>query len=319
MMSDENDSNNLLMRVRRAVTSTGQRVEKAPSKLLARVRKTFDETLAPAIEAKAREAMLKLAEPENARQLQRALAGLAQTAMRAGFRSDPPARLLFDFVDALEKRHTREQTLHVVIEHAVTYESDLLEMLLSAGPGGGAPGGLEHLRERASDRLLTLLCSLVALDREDAPPTDQQAQILYFEQAPIDERFKPLARMAAGDESAFASREAKADDDAEPGEQNSRLKGLVRRLTGQAKSDLAQSNSDEKKTDGTYSKTSALARFVPSLNDPVTRFLTMSYLFFLQSYLLRAMIEGLPEALEMAAELERDQRADDEDVVEIGD
>ncbi|MFW6053560.1 MAG: hypothetical protein ACOC9J_01990, partial [Persicimonas sp.] len=218
-----------------------------------------------------------------------------------------------------DRSASREKTLGVVIEHAVTYESDLLEMLLAAGPAAGAGGGLEQLRERSSERLLTLLCSLVALERDQAPPADQQAQILYFEQAPIDERFKPLARMAAGDESAFASREAQADDDAEPEERSSRLKGLVRRLTGQAKSDLAQSNSDEKKTDRTYSKTSALARFVPSLNDPVTRFLTMSYLFFLQSYLLRAMIEGLPEALEMAAQLERDQRADDEDVVEIGD
>lgn len=317
-MSDENDSNNLLMRVRRAVTSTGQRVENAPSKLLARVRKSVDERLAPAIEAKAREALLKLAEPENARQLQRALAGLAQTAMRAGFRSDPPAKLLFDFVDALEKRHTREQTLHVVIEHAVTYESDLLEILLSAGPGGAAPRGLEHLRERAGERLLTLLCSLVALDRDQAPPTDQQAQIQYFEQAPIDERFKPLARMAAGEESAFASGHTQPDD-AEPEERSSPLKGLVRRLTGQIKSDPAQSNPDENKADRREPKTSALARFVPSLNDPATRFLTMSYLFFLQSYLLRAMIEGLPEALEMAADLEREQRADDEDVVEIGD
>ncbi|MFW6053462.1 MAG: hypothetical protein ACOC9J_01500, partial [Persicimonas sp.] len=110
-MNDENDNNQLLTRVRRALTAGGRRVEKAPSRLLARVRKTVDETIAPAIEAKAREALLELAKPENARQLQQALARLAQPAMRAGFRSDPPARLLFDFVDALEQRHTREKTL----------------------------------------------------------------------------------------------------------------------------------------------------------------------------------------------------------------
>lgn len=317
-MSDDSTQSRFLVRIRRAVSSTGRRVEKAPSKLVARVRATINDKLAPAIEAGARELLLELAEPENARRLQRGLAGVAQAAMRAGFGSDPPARLLFDFVDTLEERHTRETILQVVVEHAVNYEGDLIEMLLAAGPGAAASRDMAQLQERAGERLLTLLCSLAALERDQPAPTDREAQILYFEAAPIEERFKPLARMAAGDERAFARHCAAADDDAQSTEQASRLRGLVRRLT-----DLTMPDSDHRRdapvgTSGTgEANPSALARFLPSLNDPVLRFLTMSYLFFLQSYLLRAMIEGLPEALQMAAELER-ARQDDEDVVDIG-
>jgi hypothetical protein len=292
------DKTSLLVRVQRAVRSTARRAGDGSGGLIERVRDRVEQTIAPAIEDAARKALLKLAEPENAQKLQQTLAGFAQFAMKSGFRSDPNAALLFDFVDQLEKRHSRQQVLEVVVQHAMVYEQDLLAMLTEAIQSGrdisslGGASRFDAFRDRASTRLLTLLCSLASLDAERPPPNSHHdrpgdnladdEKVAYFEQAPIDARFKPLARMAAGQRDAF---------------------------------DHARGSKK-----GARSKTTALARFMPSLNDPATRFLTTSYLFFMQSYLVRAMIEELPEMLAMVRDLDQEVQAEqDDDVIEVGD
>jgi hypothetical protein len=324
-MSEDDKSTGLLTRVQRAVRSTTRRADKGRGRLLERVRGRVEQTLAPAIEDAAKKMLLKLAEPDNAHKLQETLAGFAQFAMTSGFRSDPNAALLFDFVDRLEKRHSRQEVLEIVVQHAVVYEQDLLAMLVDAVQRGKDvssmdAGRFEGFRDRASTRLLTLLCTLAAMDSDAPAPAkaDQEEQIAYFEQAPIDQRFKPLARMAAGRADAFETAEEStgADDSPTP--------GLLRRTFGRFSGERASGKrASGKRASG--KRAGALTRFLPSLSDPATRFLTTSYLFFMQSYLVRAMIEQLPEMLAMVRDLERDSQTSEqtseqtEDVIEVGD
>jgi hypothetical protein len=339
-MTDDDDIS-FLVRARRALRSTAQRstdehdqadgASLSEASLIGRVRDRVEQTLAPAIEDAAQKMLLKLAEPENAQKLQETLAGVAQFAMKSGFRSDPQAGLLFDFVDQLETRHSRPEVLEIVVEHAMVYEQDLVATLIEAIKSGQGVAGLagrkqgagrksgtdrfEAFRDRASTRLLTLLCSLASLDSDDPAPDSRAAKVAYFEQAPIDARFKPLARMATGEREAFEvaqnSEEGSHTHDPDP-DSPSLVRRAINRLAGEANGE-ANGNA-----------TTALARFVPSLRDPGTRFLTTSYLFFMQSYLVRAMIEELPAMLAAVRDLEQEaqnnQQADTpDDIIEIND
>ncbi len=298
-MDQQDDTSGVIIALERAVRAGG---EQARSRLVSRVRRTVEgveRALAPAVERGTRALFETLTKPENARKLQQSLASVAQFAMSSGFRADPRARLLFDFVDDLEQRHGRPRVLQVVVEHAVVYENDMLDMLIAAIQGGDgldAPHDVSHMKEHAGDDLLALLCSLAALERDDEPPSTRQARLEYFDHAPIDARFKPLARMAVGEASAFEADEPAEDAvKAGPG----RLRRALRKLTTQP--------------------TRSLTRHVPSLADPATRFVTTSYLFFVQSYLVRAMIEELPDVLEALGELERSTGDDSADVLDLGD
>lgn len=313
-MADSTDDSKFLMRLGKVVHAGSQRVEDAGSALVTRLRRGLATTVAPGVERAARAAVLKLAEPENARRLQDTLAGVAQFAMRSGFRADPNARLLFDFVDELEQAHGRPAVLEVVVAHAVTYEADLMAMLVEAVQEG-RPAGVDGvdfagMRDRAGTKLLTLLCSLASLEADEAPPLSQAApdKVAYFEAAPIDERFKPLARMACGDKSALRRSQPRQDDSVDK-------PGLLRRALARFGGDGGEDGGGEDEPP----KTRALARLMPSLADPAMRFLTTSYLFFVQSYLLRAMIEELPEMLGAIAEIDRRAQADDPQVVDVGD
>ncbi len=301
-MSDDSKDTGLLVRVQDAVRSSSRRVDHVRSGLMQRVRETVDETIAPAVEEAARKMLLKLAEPENAQKLQEALAGVAGFAMRSGFQSDHKARLLFDFVDELEKRHSREEVMQIVVQHAIVYEQDLLVTLLDSVQRGSTLNSMsaerfEAFRERASTKLLALLCSLVSLESDERAPSARAAQIAFFEEATPEERFRPLARMAAGEPDAFESLEDKPERDAK------KRAGWLRRALDRVSSE----------------ETTALAKLMPSLADPATRFLTTSYLFFMQSYLVRAMIEELPEILAMVRDLERDMDAESPDVIDLDD
>ena len=226
-MNDDIENDSFLARVQHRLRAGSERVEQARHGWLARVRQSIGETVAPAVEHGARKLLLKLAEPDNAERLQETLAGLAQFAMRSGFRSDPKARLLFDFVDEIEAVHSREAVMQIVVQHAVAYEHDMLGVLLeSVQRGGSATMTAERLdgfRQRASSKLLALLCALASLESDEQPPSAREAQIAYFEDAPIDPRYKPLARMAVGDETALASVEG---DEASDG---NRSKGVLGR------------------------------------------------------------------------------------------
>lgn len=148
----------------------------------------------------------------------------------------------------------------------------------------------ERQRARLGDSMLDLLCELAALESDELPPHTPDAQRAYFEDAPIEPRFKLLAKLAAGDPEAFA---AVAQQSAEQSaEKSARAEGGLRakfggsRLGRILRRDSARSAEAEAKADDTPPETPAtppsgmLARFVPSLNDPATRFLTTSHLFF---------------------------------------
>ncbi|QDG54679.1 hypothetical protein FIV42_29230 [Persicimonas caeni] len=303
-MSDDSKDNGFLIRVQQAVRSGQQRVGDARSGLVERVKETLGQRVAPAVEAGARKALLKLAEPENAQKLQETLATFAGFAMRSGFESDPKARLLFDFVDGLEQDHSREAVMKIVVEHAVVYEQDLLTTLLATVQSGESAAGrvdpLGQFRERASSKLLALLCALASLEGDEPPPQGQDAQVAYFESAPIDERYKPLARMAIGDEQALAEA-ADSKEDAAAKRPRANSKGVVKRTLERLRRD----------------ETTALARFIPSLSDPATQFLTTTYLFFVQSYVVRAMIEGLPDVLGAVRDLEQEAASESPDVIDV--
>jgi|GEM_PF-3400161 len=303
--------------LRRAQSAAKQVVSRH---LKPRVGRAVD-ALAPAVEKGARAALLQLADPARARILQKSMAGLAQWTMNTGFELDPHARLLFDFVDALEKKeHSREVLLAIIARHASRYEREMLGLMLKATRGaatarkmgplhGDLPDFLKELlgfgaldptqqepsgeyqnsnkaaedfrrqRDHLSDLMLEFLCELAALESDQTPPGGRAAQLRFFADAPIDARFKPLAGMAVGDAEAFG--------------------------TG-AKNGMPGENPPGEKVPAESSPGGMLARFIPSLSDPMTRFLTTSHLFFLQSYLMRTTIEGLPEMLATVADLERE-------------
>lgn len=260
-----------------------------------RVQPLLETTLVPKVQQGARAAVQKLADPAHAALLQRSLAGLAQWTMRAGFRVDADARLLFEFVDAQEEEHSREVVLEIVTHHAATYERDLLRALLHGSGGADAPRDLWSAGMWAADskmglnpesaaqlsqQMLELLCTLAALDDPAPPPTDARDRLAYFENAPIPARFKILGRMASGDPAAFQP--ADAPD----------------------------------KISSATPRGGLPARIFASLNDPAVRFATTGYLLFLHSYLLRAMIEALPALLETVAEAERQSAARAPDILD---
>lgn len=284
-----------------------------------RVTRAVD-ALAPVVEKGARAAIVQLADPARARVLQKSMAALAQWTMDTGFELDPHARLLFEFVDALEKKqHPREALLAIVGRHASRYEPQMLGVMLKAtgGPAAAGHAGLSHAdlpdllkqllgfgapdptrrtsegdpkhsdkaardfrrqRDHLSELMLEFLCELAALESGQTPPRGRDAQLRYFARAPIDARFKPLAGMAVGDAEAFEAVASAAPSRHAPPD-----------------------TAPDKKAPGAM-----LARFIPSLNDPMTRFLTTSQLFFLQSYLMRTTIERLPQMLATVADLERE-------------
>jgi hypothetical protein len=311
-MASEDDDKQWLVRARDLVDSARARADEASGSALSRVsekvRETVQErlaprvkdalqhTLAPAIEKRIRDMVLKLAEPENAERLQDTLASIAQFGMSRGFEQDPDARLLFEFVDWLEHRHSRALVMEVVVKHGALMEHTLINHLQTmlerrrAGlpPEGG--DGWQDLQDEGQQRLLELLTLLVTLETEEPAPRTQPEQVAYIEAADIPERFKALAHKTVGADGAFD--DAADRRDATPAKQKP-------------------------------GKKTALQRFAPSMDDPHTRFLTASHLFFVQSYLVRAMVESLPGMLSEIAEFEKATRSHEEqrsdDVVDISD
>ncbi|MGM0559246.1 MAG: hypothetical protein ACQEVA_22875 [Myxococcota bacterium] len=325
-MASNDDDKQWLVRARDLVDSARSRADKASGGALSRMSEKVRETvqdrlaprvkdalqykLAPAIEERIREMVLKLAEPENAERLQETLASIAQFGMKRGFEQDPDARLLFEFVDWLERRHSRALVMEVVVKHGALMEHTLiqhLQKMLERQRAGLPPergDGWRELRDEGQQRLLELLTLLVTLETGEPAPATQEAQVEYIEGADIPERFKILAHKTVGAEGAFDEAPDTAQPDTTVTSDDSRLEKWL------------GSREDRKSK-----KKSALQRFAPSMDDPHTRFLTASHLFFVQSYLVRAMVENLPGMLSEIAELEKASRSHEEyasdDVVDI--
>lgn len=260
----------------------GQRASRLFSRHL---RPIMEEKISPALQKGARAAVLELAKPQNARALQRTLGGLASWAAKTGFQLDPDARLLFEFIDETEARHSRESVLNIVLRHAVIHEPELLQSLLKElGHSVIEPAAAEDSSHGTlGEGLLELLCELAALGSTRGVPSSRDAQLDYFQAAAIDPRFKPLGPMAAG-------------------------------LAGAFQNTKSTKNSREPRS---AAKTSLPARFIPSLDDPAARFRTTGQLLALHTYLLRAMLEALPDTLQMIAELERQARAQSPDILDL--
>jgi hypothetical protein len=172
-------------------------------------------------------------------------------------------------------------------EHAASTEAKLLRVLdtvLGDGWQGSAASEeaarrMHEMRDDAASDLLDLLCGLAALEKGEEPPTDSvAARVAFYEEADLPEEFRDLAAMAAGIPGAFET----ASEPSRP--------SMLQRLRGRGRDDASEQDSTER----------GLARFIPSFEDPHLRFLTLSYLFFLQSYMTRNLVEALPELLDQA-------------------
>ena len=233
-----------------------------------------------------------LATPENVQTLQRSLATIGGWAMSRGFRSDPNAELLFHFVDWLEERHGRPTIAGILFSSELVRDPALLEAIahLATALGPGAfhsegPGWdldrVERFKERAGTRLLDFLTRLASLET-DAPPPEGAVEdrIHYFESAPIPERFERLARMTRG-------------EDLLEKHNPSRRQRLLERVAHRLRPDRDDDS------------TTALARFIPGVGDETLHFLVFSTTFFLQSYLLRGIVDALPDLAEDLTEQAR--------------
>lgn len=226
--------------------------------------------------------------------LQSSLATVANWSIQRGFDADPNAELLFEFVDWLEDRHGRRRVSTILLRSPMLRDPEFLDALAHLSeafqPGATVSDDrrlsqrrLEAFKRRAGDRLLEVLVELAALETDSPPPSGSaQKRICYFEDAPLPPRFEPLAVMTRGER--LAERQM-------PHRKLQQLKGIWNRLRP------------------TQSSNSALAKYIPGLDDEQLHFLVFSTTFFLHSYLVRNLIEALPDyADELVDALDEDSR-----------
>lgn len=241
-----------------------------------------------------------MSSPDQVKALQQGLVRLTGWTLSKGFQADPNAELLFHFVDWLEKRHGRPQVMAILMRSEMLRDPTFIDALLylsrSLSPWTTEveepwdQHRVERFKERAAHKLLDLLVALVALESDRSPPrspissqADVAERVEYFEAAPLPARFTRLAAMTQGDL-------------------------LLRRDTTSRSRKWAQK---ALKRVGPAPKDSALAKFIPGLGDETLHFLVFSTTFFLQSYLLRNLVEALPELADEFTQAIRDDDAID--------
>lgn len=237
-----------------------------------------------------------LGSPQQVRSLQKVLANMANWTLRRGFRADPNAELLFEFVDWLDDRHDRRRITSILLHSPLLRDPALIDALAHlsdivtpwetpASDSHWDVSRLERFKRRTGDRLLSVLVELAALEHDTDPPAGNvDERIAYFEQAPIPERFGRLAAMTQG--RLLMTRRL-------PSRRLQTAKGLVDRLRPHR------------------AERSAMVPFLPGTGDERLQFLVLSTTFFIQSYLLRNLIEALPEiAAELHEKLELDETID---------
>lgn len=256
----------------------------------------------------------QLTNPKNAMFLQEQLARVAQLGFTVGFRLDPNAAKLYNFVQWMEDRHGRERVMTLVFSQNLLADGRMLELLASYAAILSSPAAfrgespewkndeIEHFKEQAGDTLLNLLCELAALEYEQ-PFTSQSTadKVLYFESAPIPEEFQDLAAMATGTRPDAIVMPGQSSDDSTSSrtQRPSRLRKLAKSVVENTQKALGNH------TEEIEHKKTGLARFIPGLHDPTFHFLVFSYTFFLETFMLRNLIENLPEILENLAPLAR--------------
>ncbi|TXD31869.1 hypothetical protein FRC96_19755 [Lujinxingia vulgaris] len=234
----------------------------------------------------------EMIQPEQITAIQGALARFAQWGMERGFALDPNAALFFEFLDWLDAEYGREAVMTRLMLSPMFQDPAFLEAITRAAallsplapPQASETWGadeIERLKDRAGQRLLELLVSLTELATDSPAPASGSvaARQDYIAAAPIPEHFRALATMATGE----------GLNPAKPAT-SSRATSALREIS--------------QRLDRSGSSQHGLTRFVPGLGDAHLHFLVFSTTFVMQSYLLRHLVESLPEMAARLRELE---------------
>lgn len=256
--------------------------------------------------------------PEHIEQVQQVMARTAQLGIEMGFRADGRAALLFDFADWMEQEHGREAVARQIWQHNSLLDGTMLALLEARiGSLGQHEEAVSYHQQLENVRLnfMELICSLAQLEEGTPLPQTRRIDELreYFERAILPERFMILAGLGAGDPEAFAELERRRA--AEQARGAARAEGLGRRLFRRLFAAQEGASAEDAASD-------ALARrqrrqrgelVRSSQRDPSYGFLVNSYLFFLQTYTTRHLIERFPEMIAVAREFEQPPQASSQD------
>ncbi|TXD37595.1 hypothetical protein FRC98_07855 [Lujinxingia vulgaris] len=285
-MDDNSQDRGLLTRIPapRAVRTLGRVGKIGARKMGARVQKAGQKI--------AKRLAHEMIQPEQITAIQGALARFAQWGMERGFALDPNAALFFEYLDWLDAREGREAVMTRLMLSPMFQDPAFLEAITRAAallspfapPQASETWGMdevERLKDRAGQRLLELLVSLTELTTDEPAPASGTvaARQDYIAHAEIPERFRTLAKMALGEQLDAAKPSATH-------RASSTLRDLSQRL------------------DRSGERQRSLTRFVPGLGDAHLHFLVFSTTFVMQSYLLRHLVESLPEMAARLRELE---------------
>ena len=234
-----------------------------------------------------------LTQPEHIERLQGVMGMVANQGFKLGFDSDPGAALLYEFAQDVEQRHGRDAVMAQFARFNSLTDGSLIDVLqMRFSLTGVEDEVFEAKIHPVRMSLLHLLCALAYLDEDapyhPAPNASPQDVVARFEQSLIPAEFHVLARAAAGDDQALAEIKASARAD---------RKGWLSRGADKLKASVAQT------LDELDAQTStALVNLTGRLraNDPALGFLATSYLFFVQTYTTRALIESFPEMIAQA-------------------
>lgn len=268
------------------------------------------------IQPRLEEALERWTTPENLESLQSIMAMTAQWGFKVGFANDPKAKRLFDFAAYIEDRHGRKAVLMALAQFNPILDGSLIELLqarYAAWPKIDRPT-YDARMHRVRLSFLHLLCALGRLeepstsDRRVNMDASIEDMIEFFEQCDIPAQFHILARLAAGDDAAFAQ----FDGDPSEEDEDNKAPGFLDKL----KDILLQEEPDTPQN--TALVTDELRPFDV---DPKFHFLVNSYTFFLQTYTTRALVESFPElitwAKQMDQRVEQEQQRPEVDVIDI--
>ena len=240
-----------------------------------------------------------MASPRQVEALQKSLVRITGWTLRRGFQADPNAELLFEFIEWLEKRHSREKITTILLHSqwlrdpafvdALVHLSRLLSPFETDIEEQWSESRLEAFKTRAGRRLLELLVDLAALEQDVAPSPSSTVteQIAFFRSPPIPDHFHRLADMTQGRHLLTRTRTS---------ERRKLAKKVARRLGVLRPND------------------SNLIPFIPGIGDETLHFLVFSTTFFLQSYLVRNLVEALPE---LADEFSENLKEQDDDIIDL--
>ncbi len=224
-----------------------------------------------------------LRDPSAVEHLQGHLVTLTNWSLNRAFRYDPNARLLFEFVDWHDQRHGRDTTASILLASPLVEDAQFLRSLfqmadwldprVAAHRAGVGPGELDRFKETTGNYLLRLLTDLAALHHPDSPDEAMTVDdhLDYLEEAHIPDRFKTLGPMTQG---RFLR---------DPPTSSSPIGRLLQSLT-------------------TSPASQSLIPRNPVLHDKTLQFLVFSTALVIQSYLVRHIIETLPDLADELAD-----------------